>query len=119
MSTMVRVKLRDVVLARSGDKGNDCDITVLAPNAAVYEHLRQVLTPDVVKAHLGDWVRGRVERFEVPNVLALKFLCQDALGGGASSSLRLDNLGKCFGPNLLRLEIDMPADLLPGGEKGP
>ena len=115
---MTTVKLRDIVLARSGDKGDDCDITVLAPNAAVYEHLRQVLTPAVVKAHFGDWVRGPVERFEVPNVLALKFLCKDALGGGASSSLRLDNLGKCFGPNLLRLEIDMPAELLPGGEKG-
>lgn len=117
MADLVRVKLRDIVLARSGDKGNDCDISVFAPNVAVYEHLRNVLTPEVVKAHFGPWVQGPVERFEVPNLLALKFLCRDALGGGASSSLRLDNLGKCFGPGLLRLEIDVPAHLLPGGEK--
>lgn len=116
MADLVRVKLRDIVLARSGDKGNDCDISVFAPNAKIYNYLCQVLTPAVVKAHFGDWVQGPVERFEVPNVLALKFLCRDALGGGASSSLRLDNLGKCFGPNLLRLEIDIPAALLPGGE---
>jgi len=117
VSRMVRVKLRDVVLARSGDKGNDCDITVLAPNAAVYEHLRQALTSEMVKAHFGEWVQGPVERYEVPNVLALKFLCRDALGGGASSSLRLDNLGKCFGQSLLRMEIEMPAELVPGGEQ--
>lgn len=114
--TMVRVQLRDIVLARSGDKGNNCDISVFAPDERVYEYLVKVLTPDVVKAHFGHWVQGPVERFEVPNVLALKFVCREALGGGASSSLRLDNLGKCFGPGLLRLEIDFPADLLPGGD---
>lgn len=112
---MVKVALRDIVLARSGDKGNHCDISVFAPNEALYEHLRRVLTADVVKDHFGEWVQGPVERFEVPNLLALKFLCHDALGGGASSSLRLDNLGKCFGPNLLRIQIEVPDELLHGG----
>ncbi|OUM98353.1 MAG: hypothetical protein BAA04_05890 [Firmicutes bacterium ZCTH02-B6] len=109
---MAKVQLKDVVLARSGDKGDTCDISVFAPNEAVYEHLKRVLTPEVVKAHFGPWVQGEVECFEVPNVLALKFLCHGALGGGASSSLRLDNLGKCFGSNLMRLEIDLPDHLL-------
>src|SRR5690606_10109981 len=113
---MAKVQLKDVVLARSGDKGNTCDISVFAPDEAVYEHLRAVLTPDVVKAHFGEWVQGPVERFEVPNVLALKFLCHEALGGGASSSLRLVTRGKCFGANLLRLEIDVPDHLVAGGE---
>lgn len=111
---MAKVMLRDVVLARSGDKGNNCDISVFAPNKALYDHLCQALTADVVKTHFGDWVQGRVTRFEVPNVLALKFLCHEALGGGASASLRLDNLGKCFGPNLLRIEIEVPDELLHG-----
>lgn len=115
-TSMTRVKLRDIALARSGDKGNNCDISVFAPNEAVYKHLVDVLTPDLVKAHFGHWVQGEVERFEVPNLLALKFLCHDALGGGASASLRLDNLGKCFGPGLLRLEIDVPTELLHGGD---
>lgn len=112
---MAKVLLRDIALARSGDKGNSCDISVFAPNEALYEHLLKVLTADVVKAHFGDWVQGPVDRFEVPNVLALKFLCHEALGGGASASLRLDNLGKCFGPNLLRIEVEVPDELLPGG----
>lgn len=112
---MAKVLLRDIALARSGDKGNSCDISVFAPNEALYEHLLNVLTADVVRAHFGDWVQGQVDRFEVPNVLALKFLCHEALGGGASASLRLDNLGKCFGPNLLRIEVEVPDELLPGG----
>lgn len=115
---MARVRLRDIVLARSGDKGNNCDISVFAPDRALYDHLLTVLTPDVVKAHFGEWVQGPVERFEVPNVLAIKFLCHEALGGGASASLRLDNLGKCFGPNLLRIEVDVPDELLPERVRG-
>lgn len=119
---MAKVRLRDIVLARSGDKGNDCDISVFAPDEKLYDHLLKVLTPDVVKEHFGEWVQGPVERFEVPNVLALKFLCREALAGGASASLRLDNLGKCFGPSMLRIEVDVPDELLPehvqgGGER--
>jgi hypothetical protein len=57
-------------------------------------------------------VEGEVYRYEVPNVLALKYLCKEALGGGAPSSLRLDNLGKCFGSNLLRMEIEMDDHVL-------
>lgn len=110
---MAKVRLSDIVLARSGDKGNSCDISVFAPNEKMYEHLLDVLTPDVVKEHFGEWVQGAVERFEVPNVLAIKFLCHEALGGGASASLRLDNLGKCFGPAILRIEVDVPDELLP------
>lgn len=39
-------------------------------------------------------------------------MCKEALGGGAPSSLRLDNLGKCFGSNLLRMEIEIDDQLL-------
>lgn len=116
--TVAKVRLEDIVLARSGDKGNHCDISVFAPNEALYNHLLRVLTPDVVKRHFGEWVQGPVERFEVPNVLAIKFLCHDALGGGASASLRLDNLGKCFGSSMLRIEVDVPDDLLPNHLQG-
>ncbi len=62
----------------------------------------------MVKAHFGELVRGEVERFEAPNVWALKFVMQDALGGGAPRSLRSDNLGKTLGASLLRLVIDVP-----------
>ena len=36
-----------------------------------------------MKAHFGSLVEGDVERYEAPNVLALKFVMHGALGGGA------------------------------------
>ena len=64
-----------------------------------------------MKAHFGDLVKGTVQRYEAPNVMALKFVMQDALGGGAPRSLRADNLGKTFGAALLRMWIDVPDEV--------
>lgn len=49
-----------------------------------------------------------VTRYELPNLIALKFVLRGALNGGAASSLRSDNLGKTLGAQLLRLTIDVP-----------
>jgi hypothetical protein len=51
---------------------------------------------------------SQVTRYELPNLLALKFVLRGALNGGAASSLRSDNLGKTLGAQLLRLTIDVP-----------
>jgi hypothetical protein len=109
---MAKVKLKEVAQARSGDKGNSSDISLFAPNKEMYEVFKREVTAEQVKGHFKGIVFGEVFRYEVPNVLALKFLCHDALGGGAPSSLRLDNLGKCFGSNLLRMEIDIEDEVL-------
>lgn len=108
---MPRMLLRDLVQARSGDKGNTCDLTIFARTPEMYEHLKAVVTETVVKEHFRSLVFGPVRRYEAPTVLGLKFILEDALGGGAPSSLRSDNLGKSFGSNLLRLEIDVPEAL--------
>jgi hypothetical protein len=109
---MAKVPLRDVAQARSGDKGSSSDITLFAPNPDLYKLFLEQVTAEKVKQHFSGIVEGEVYRYEVPNVLALKFLCKEALGGNAASTLRLDNLGKCFGGNLLRLEVEVPDDLL-------
>ena len=90
---MVEVQLRDVC-------------------GAAYDALREVVTADRVRAHFGDLVRGDVERFEAPNVWALKFVLHDALGGGGPRSLRSDNLGKTLGAGLLRLRVELPEDVV-------
>ncbi len=97
-----------VVQARSGDKGDAVDISVFSPNKEVHEALRVELTPERVKEHFGEYVRGSVSRFEVPNLFAFKFVCKDALGGGGAGSLRSDNLGKSFSANLLRMSVNLP-----------
>lgn len=108
---MARIQLRDLCGARSGDKGDISDIALFADDDAAYEAILAEVTAERVKAHFGDLVRGPVERFEARNVMALKFVLHDALGGGAPRSLRADNLGKTFGAALLRMEIDVPDEV--------
>ncbi len=108
---MRRILLRDLCGARCGDKGDISDISLFADDETAYEAIREAVTPQRVKDHFGSLVRGPVERFEARNVLALKFVLHDALGGGAPRSLRSDNLGKTFSANLLRLEIDVPDEV--------
>jgi hypothetical protein len=114
---MARIQLRDLVGVRCGDKGNISDITVFADDEVAYDALLAVLTPEVVKAHLGGLVAGAVERFEARNVLGIKFVCQEALGGGAPRSLRSDNLGKTMSGALLRLWVEVPDAVAAGAKR--
>lgn len=88
------------------------DLTLFADDQETYEALLVAVTAERVAAHFGDLVGGPVERFEVPNVWAIKFLLHDALGGGGPRSLRSDNLGKTLGAALLRLEVDLPGSVI-------
>lgn len=108
---MARVQLRDLCGVRSGDKGDIADLSLFADDERAFDAIRAEVTADRVKAHFGSLVRGPVERYEAPNVLALKFVCHEALGGGAPRSLRSDNLGKTMGASLLRMWIDVPDEV--------
>ena len=106
----MRCQLRDVCGVRSGDKGDVSDITLFADDRATYDALVAEVTADRVVAHFGALVRGPVDRHLVPNVLALKFVLNDALGGGVTMSLRSDTQGKTHGLSLLRMWVDLPDD---------
>ena len=90
---------------RAGDKGDVADVALFAPDEQTYDVLRDAVTASVVKRHFGALVRGRVDRYEAPNVWALNFVLYEALAGGGPRSLRSDNLGKTLGGALVRLEI--------------
>lgn len=102
---MSEILLKDVALARSGDKGNTVNIGLFAPDEEHYEWFKEQVTVEKVKAHFEGLVKGEVIRYEVPNIYALNFILKDALDGGGSASMRVDNLGKCFSANLLRMAI--------------
>jgi hypothetical protein len=114
---MARIQLRDLCGARSGDKGDIADLSLFADDEAAYEAVRAEVTAERVKAHFGSLVMGPVERYEAANVLALKFVCHEALGGGAARSLRADNLGKTMGASLLRMWIDVPDAVAAGARR--
>jgi hypothetical protein len=109
---MAYTTLREICGVRSGDKGDISDLTLFADDTETYEFICREVTVERVRAHFGDLVQGDVERFEAPNVLAVKFVMHGALGGGGPRSLRSDNLGKTLGAGLLRLRVDVPDDIL-------
>jgi hypothetical protein len=108
---MTRVPLVQLAHARSGDKGDSANIGVVAYDDDAYAILVKELTADRVKQHFGAWVRGPVERYELPNLQALNFVLHAALDGGGTVSLRTDAQGKVLSAALLRLELDVPDDL--------
>lgn len=101
-----RIRLLQICHARSGDKGDTSDISLFANDEAAWHMIREQVTQERVAEYFRPVARGPVEMWEVPNVMALKFLVHGALGGGAPRSLRSDNLGKTFAAALLRLEIE-------------
>lgn len=108
---MSRVQLRDLAYARSGDKGDVCNIGVMAKSRRIYERLLETITPEVVAAHFGDLVRGEVTIYPMPNIDSLAIVLRGGLGGGATTTLRYDQTGKAMGTALLRLELDVDESL--------
>ena len=108
---MSRIRLEEIAHARSGDKGDGSNVGLIAHTEAGYQFLRQELTEARVKDHFSTICLGSVERFEVPNLKALNFILHDSLGGGGSESVKTDAQGKTHGQALLRMELDLPADL--------
>jgi hypothetical protein len=102
-----RIALRDVAYARSGDKGDVVNIGVMAKDSAAYALLRRHLTPERVKEHFAGIVKGPVTRYELDNLESLEFVMRNALGGGATRTLMMDQTGKAYGPNLLRLVLEV------------
>jgi hypothetical protein len=96
---------REIAHARAGDKGDTCNISLVAFNERDYPRLRERATADRVKEAFGDIVRGGVTRYELPHLGALNFVLTRALGGGVTRSLALDAHGKSLSSLLLDLEI--------------
>jgi len=108
-----RIPLYRMAHARSGDKGDGSNVGVLAYDDAGYAILKSWLTPERVKAHFGEIVRGRVDRYDIPNLRGLNFILHDSLGGGGSASLKTDAQGKTHGMALLRMTVEVPDDYEP------
>ena len=109
---MVKVQLSRIAAARSGDKGEGSNVGVLARSAEAYAFIKKHLTEAVVQKHMLAINPGGVERFEADNLNALNFLLDNSLGGGGSASLKTDAQGKTHGLALLRLELDVPSEVL-------
>ncbi len=99
------MQVKDIAFARSGDKGDVVNVGVLALDDSAYQQLLAALTPERIKRHFGDWVCGDVEVFPMPNINGFNILLHNALGGGATKTLRYDVTGKAFSTGLLRMDL--------------
>jgi len=107
----VKIELRQIAFARSGDKGDTANIGLVALTPSLYPVLEREVTAERVKEHFRGICHGPVERFELPNLQALNFLLHESLDGGGTFSLMLDAQGKTFATALLRMEVEVPERL--------
>ena len=105
------IRLGEIAHTRSGDKGNHANVGVIAYTPAGYEFLGRVLTEARVAGYFLSLRPGRVQRFELPGILAYNFLLDDILAGGASRSLRIDSQGKTLGVAILEMKLPAPDNL--------
>jgi hypothetical protein len=104
------MKLREIAHSRTGDKGNISNISVIAYEASDYPLLLEQVTAARVKKRFAGIVQGEVVRYELPNLFALNFVMDQALGGGVTRSLALDAHGKSLSSALLDLDIASAPD---------
>ena len=101
--------------ARSGDKGGNANLGVWAPTPAAYAWLAGFLSVDRLHDLLGDTRGLTVDRYELPNILALNFVIRGLLGEGVASSTRIDAQAKSLGEFLRARIVDIPEELVAAG----
>ncbi len=103
----MKIKLRDIAHARSGDKGDAGNVGVITYDDKGFEIIKKYLTTEKVKKHFEGICFGKVERYEMPNIRAINFLLHNTLGGGGTVSLKHDAQGKILASAMLRMELEI------------
>ncbi|KAF2808386.1 DUF1446-domain-containing protein [Mytilinidion resinicola] len=119
------VRLGDIALARSGDKGANLNIGVFLPTALpsslpasarpdAWSWLRSFLSVSKMKELLGeDWREAYyIERVEFAGICAVHFVVYGILGKGVSGSARLDGLGKGVADWIRDRVVEVPVRFL-------
>lgn len=112
---MPEIALRDIAHARSGEKGENVNLAVIAYDDSDYEFLRENLTAAVVAEIYGPLLSGTVERYEAPNISGLNFVLTGALRGGRSRTLAVDESSKALS-SLVLAHTFPPPDTTAGTE---
>jgi hypothetical protein len=108
----VSMPLGNVVGARSGDKGGNANLGVWGRTAEAYAWLDSFLTIERLKQLIPESAPLEVERFELPNLLAMNFVIHGLLGEGVASSTRIDPQAKTLGEYLRAKMVEVPAALV-------
>lgn len=102
-----KVPLSKLAHARSGDKGSNANIGVIAYTHEGFVLLEKILTEDCVALYFSKLSPRSVKRYSLPNLLAFNFVLEGVLDGGGSYSLRTDAQGKALGQAILEMPIEV------------
>jgi hypothetical protein len=97
--------------ARTGDKGNRSNISLIAWHADLWPLLVAQITEDAVRRQFAYRRPSRVTRHLLPTLHAMNFVLDDVLDGGVNDSLNLDAHGKALSFLLLELPLAVPREL--------
>ncbi len=112
-----KVELRKICHSRAGDKSDSVNLSLIVYDPAHYDLVCREVTVERVRDYFGSAVEGSIERYEMPNIGALNFILNGALGGGSTRALRRDIHGKALSGVFLDMRIEIPDGLeLPFGK---
>jgi Acyclic terpene utilisation family protein AtuA len=109
---LVAVPLGRLCGARSGDKGGNANVGLWAVSPGAYAWLRRHLTTGKFRELLTEAADLEVDRYELPNLLALNFVVHGLLAPGVSATTRPDPQAKGLGEYLRSRFVTVPADLV-------
>ena len=98
--------------ARSGDKGGAANVGLWAVSPRAYDWLRGYLTTDRLRDLLTEAADLTIDRYELPNLLAVNFVIHGLLAPGVSGTTRPDAQAKGLGEYLRSRLVPVPAALL-------
>ena len=114
---MKTVTLREVAHSRSGEKGNNSTVSVIAYEMEDYPLLLEQVTVEAVRKVYGPITRGGIQRYEAPRIGALNFVLDEVLEGGRSRTLAFEESGKALSSLMLTLAIQVPDDYVGRSQK--
>ena len=107
-----KIKLENIAYARSGDKGSSSNVGVIFINKEIYNWAVKHLTSDIIGEYFKEIALDGVKRYLMENINAINYILDNSLDGGGSESLLNDAQGKTHGQALLRMEVELPTELL-------
>ncbi|HEX3138612.1 MAG TPA: hypothetical protein VHQ87_01075 [Rhizobacter sp.] len=110
--TPLTVPLYRAAHARTGDKGNRSNISLIAWHPQLWELLVAQITEAVVQRQFAHRQPSRVTRYLLPQLHAMNFVLDEVLDGGVNDALNLDSHGKALSFLLLDLPLVVPVELL-------
>jgi len=111
--------LINLAMARSGDKGDHCNVGILARDPAYLPYIQNALQPEKIREYLSHIMseKSDVKLYSLPGLGAFNLMLEQALGGGGIASLRIDPQGKAMAQQLLDIPIAVPAEMAKQAEE--